>query len=95
MKVFYILAIILTIISISQCGPLDFIGYFLSSILRADILDIIDCIIHNQIIIKDLNVIIDAILTLDFNNIINALMKVVMELQKEITACINPPKQFF
>ncbi len=95
MKVFYILAIILTIISVSQCGPLDFIGYFLSSILRADILDIIDCIIHNQIIIKDLNVIIDAILTLDFNNIINALMKVVMELQKEITACINPPKQFF
>ena len=70
MKVFYILAIILTIISVSQCGPLDFIGYFLSSILRADILDIIDCIIHNQIIIKDLNVIIDAILTLDFNNII-------------------------
>ena len=95
MKVFYILAIMLTIISVSQCGPLDFIGYFLSSILRADILDIIDCIIHNQIIIKDLNVIIDAILTLDFNNIINALMKVVMELQKEITACINPPKQFF
>ena len=95
MKVFYILAIILTIISVSQCGPLDFIGYFLSSILRADILDIIDCIIHNQIIIKDLNVIIDAILTLDFNNIITALMKVVMELQKEITACINPPKQFF
>ena len=95
MKVFYILAIMLTIISVSQCGSLDFIGYFLSSILRADILDIIDCIIHNQIIIKDLNVIIDAILTLDFNNIINALMKVVMELQKEITACINPPKQFF
>ena len=95
MKVFYILAIILTIISVSQCGPLDFIGYFLSSILRADILDIIDCIIHNQIIIKDLNVIIDAILTLDFNNIINALMKVVMDLQKEITACINPPEQFF
>ena len=95
MKVFYILAIILTIISVSQCGPLDFIGYFLFSFLRADILDIIDCIIHNQIIIKDLNVIIDAILTQDFNNIINALMKVVMELQKEITACINPPKQFF
>ena len=95
MKVFYALAIILAIISVSECGPLDFIGYFLSSILRADILDIIDCIIHNQIIIKDLNVIIDAILTLDFNKIINALLKVVMELQKEITACINPPKQFF
>ena len=95
MKVFYTLAIILTIISVSQCGPLDLIGRFLSSILRADILDIIDCILHNQIIIKDLNVIIDAILTLNFNNIINALMKVVMELQKEITACINPPQGFF
>ena len=95
MKVFYTLAIILTIISVSQCGPLDLIGRFLSSILRADILDIIDCILHNQIIIKDLNVIIDAILTLNFNNIINALMKVVMELQKEITACINPPQRFF
>ena len=95
MKVFYILAIILTIISVSQCGPLDFVGYILSSILRADILDIIDCIIHNQIIIKDLNVIIDAILTLDFNNIIKALLGVIMELQKEISACINPPKQFF
>ena len=95
MKVFYALAIILTIISVSQCGPLDLIGRFLSSILRADILDIIDCILHNQIIIKDLNVIIDAILTLNFNNIINALMKVVMELQKEITACINPPQRFF
>ena len=95
MKVFYTLAIILTIISVSQCGPLDLIGSFLSSILRADILDIIDCILHNQIIIKDLNVIIDAILTLNFNNIINALMKVVMELQKEITACINPPQRFF
>ena len=95
MKAFYFLAIILTILSVSQCGPLDFIGNYISIILRADILDIIDCILHNQIIIKDVNIIIDAILTLNFNNIINALMKVVMELQKEITACINPPKQFF
>ena len=93
MKAFYFLAIILTILSVSHCGPLDFIGNYISIILRADILDIIDCILHNQIIIKDVNIIIDAILTLNFNNIINALMKVVMELQKEITACINPPQK--
>ena len=58
MKAFYFLAIILTILSVSQCGPLDFIGNYISIILRADILDIIDCILHNQIIIKDVNIII-------------------------------------
>ena len=95
MKVFYTLAIILTIISVSQCGPLDLIRNFLSSILRADILDIIDCILHNQIIIKEINVIIDAILTLDFEKIIIAIAGTIPVLQPEINKCINPPKQFF
>ena len=67
------------------------VGSFLSEMLRADILDIIDCFLHSEIIIKDANVIIDGILTKDFNNVIIALTQVIMELKDEITRCLNDP----
>ena len=101
MKAIYTLALLFTIISLSQCGTFDFIGNYLSVILRADVLDIVDCILHNDKIIKDINVVIDgiieAIATQDFQKVITALFKVVSELIEEITACINnpPPKPSF
>ena len=95
MKAIYTLALLFTLISLSQCISFDFIGYVLSAVLRADILDIIDCILHNQIIIKDINVIIDGIIeairTKDFNKIITALISVAMGLVDEIKKCINNP----
>ena len=42
MKAIYTLALFFTIISLSQCGTFDFIGNYISVILRADILDIIE-----------------------------------------------------
>ena len=96
MKTIYTLAIIFALLSLSQCGAFDFIGNYISLILRADILDIIDCILHNDLIIKDVNVIIDALLTKDFYKIIAALSKVANELIDAIKVCINnpPPKPF-
>ena len=101
MKAIYTLALLFTIISLTKCGTFDFIGNYLSVILRADVLDIVDCILHNDKIIKDINVVIDgiieAIATQDFQKVITALFKVVSELIEEITACINnpPPKPSF
>ena len=97
MKAIYTLALLFTIISLAQCGTFDFIGYYLSAILRADILDIIDCILHSEIIIRDINVIIDGLLTKDFYKIIAALTKVAQELINAIKECINnpPPKPTF
>ena len=97
MKAIYTLALLFTIISLAQCGTFDFVGRVLGLILRADILDIIDCILHNEIIIKDVNVIIDAILTKDFSKIIAALAAVAQELINKVTECINnpPPKPTF
>ena len=101
MKAIYTLALFFTIISLTKCGTFDFIGNYLSVILRADVLDIVDCILHNDKIIKDINVVIDgiieAIATQDFQKVITALLKVVSELIEEITACINnpPPKPSF
>ena len=101
MKAIYTLALLFTIISLTKCGTFDFIGNYLSVILRADVLDIVDCILHNDKIIKDINVVIDgiieAIATQDFQKVITALLKVVSELIEEITACINnpPPKPSF
>ncbi len=101
MKAIYTLALLFTIISLSQCGTFDFIGNYISVILRADILDIIDCILHDSVIIKDVNVIIDGIIeainTKDFQKVINALLKVVGELIDPIKTCINnpPPRPSF
>ena len=101
MKAIYTLALLFTIISLSQCGTFDFIGNYISVILRADILDIIDCILHDYVIIKDVNVIIDGIIeainTQDFQKVINALLKVVGELIDPIKTCINnpPPRPSF
>ena len=87
--------LLFTIISLAQCGTFDFIGYYLSAVLRADILDIIDCILHDDLIIKDVNVVIDGIIdainTKDFQKVISALLKVVGELIDPIKACINNP----
>ena len=101
MKAIYTLALFFTIISLSQCGAFDFIGNYISVILRADILDIIDCILHDDLIIKDVNVVIDGIIdainTKDFQKVISALLKVVGELIDPIKACINnpPPRPSF
>ena len=101
MKAIYTLALLFTIISLSQCGTFDFIGNYISVILRADILDIIDCILHDDLIIKDVNVVIDGIIdainTKDFQKVISALLKVVGELIDPIKTCINnpPPRPSF
>ena len=101
MKAIYTLALFFTIISLSQCGTFDFIGNYISVILRADILDIIDCILHDDLIIKDVNVVIDGIIdainTKDFQKVISALLKVVGELIDPIKSCINnpPPRPSF
>ena len=95
MKIIYTLALLFTIISLSQCGTFDFIGEYLSVVLRADILDTIDCILHNDLIIKDVNVVIDgiieAIAAKDFQKVLNALLKVVGEIIDPIKNCINNP----
>ena len=95
MRATYVLILLLGIISISQSSLLTTFGTFVSGILRADILEIIDCFLHNDIIIKDVNVIIDAILTKDFNKVVVALTQVIMELKDEIDKCINPETRLF
>ena len=94
MKAGLLLVLLLSVISLSETSLLNTIGGYVSQYLRADILDIVDCILHNDKIIKDFNVIIDAILTKDFNNVVVALTQVIMELKDEITHCINPPETF-
>jgi hypothetical protein len=91
MKAAFVLVLLLAIIAISESSLLNTFGTMVSGLLRADIVDIINCIIHNDIIIADLNVIIDAILKKDFNAVIVALSQVVMSLKDEITKCINDP----
>ena len=91
MKAAFVLVLLLAIIAISESSLLNTFGTMVSGLLRADIMDIINCIIHNDIIIADLNVIIDAILKKDFNAVIVALSQVVMSLKDEITKCINNP----
>ena len=91
MKASFVLVLLLAIIAISESSLLNTFGTMVSGLLRADIMDIINCIIHNDIIIADLNVIIDAILKKDFNAVIVALSQVVMSLKDEITKCINDP----
>ena len=91
MKAVFVLVLLLAIIAISESSLLNTFGTMVSGLLRADIMDIIICIIHNDIIIADLNVIIDAILKKDFNAVIVALSQVVMSLKDEITKCINNP----
>ena len=91
MKVVLVIVLLFSIISVNQSSLLTTVGGFISEMLRADILDVIDCFLHNDIIIKDVNVIIDAILTKDFNNVVVALTQVIMELKDEIEKCLNDP----
>ena len=91
MKAVFVFVLLLAIFAISESSALNTFGTMVSSLLRADIMDIINCIIHNDIIIADINVIIDAILKKDFNAVIVALSQVVMSLKDEITKCINNP----
>ena len=95
MKAIYTLALLFTLISLSQCLSFDFIGYVLSAVLRADILDIIHCILHNELIIKDINIIIDGIIEAiakkDFSKLISALIPIITGFIDEIKKCINTP----
>ena len=94
MKTGLLLVLLLSLISLYESSLLATIGSFASGILRADILDVIDCILHNDIIIKDVNVIIDALLTKDINKIVIALTQVIRELIDEINKCRNPEANF-
>ena len=91
MKAVLVFVLLFSMISFNESSLLTTVGGYLSQILRADILDVIDCFLHSDIIIKDANVIIDAILTKDFNNVVIALSQVIMELKDEITRCLNDP----
>ena len=91
MKAAFVFVLLLAIIAISESSVLNTFGTMVSGLLRADIMDIINCIIHNDIIIADINVIIDGILKKDFNAVIVALSQVIMSLKDEITKCINDP----
>ena len=91
MKAAFVFVLLLAIIAISESSLISTFGTMVSGLLRADIMDIINCIIHNDIIIADINVIIDGILKKDFNAVIVALSQVVMSLKDEITKCINDP----
>ena len=91
MKAVFVFVLLLAIIAISESSLISTFGTMVSGLLRADIMDIINCIIHNDIIIADINVIIDGILKKDFNAVIVALSQVVMSLKDEITKCINDP----
>ena len=95
MKVGLLLVLLLSIIALNESSLLTTFGEYMSELLRADILDIIDCILHNDKIIRDANKIIDAILTKDFNKVVVALSQVIMELKDEINWCINPPERLF
>ena len=91
MKAAFVFVLLLAIIAISESSLLNNFGSMVSGLLWDDIFDIINCIIHNDIIIADINVIIDGILKKDFNAVIVALSQVVMSLKDEITKCINNP----
>ena len=91
MKAILVFVLLFSMISFNESSLLTTVGGFISEMLRADILDVIDCFLHNDIIIKDVNVIIDAILTKDFNNVVVALTQVIMELKDEIEKCLNDP----
>lgn len=106
MKTALVLVLLLTLISFNESSIFSSLGGllgggllsgsllsgdFISQILRADIIDIITCILHNNMIIYDVNIIIDAILTKDFNKIIVALSQVATSLIDEVKSCINNP----
>ena len=91
MKATFLLVILLAMVSIYETSLLNTFGTILSEILRADILDAIDCILHNDVIIYDVNVIIDGIMTKDFSKIVAALAKVIQSLIDEVKKCINDP----
>ena len=82
-------------ISINEAYIMEKIGLFISKILRADIMDIITCILHTDKIIEDVNKIIDAILTKNFEKIIAVLSQVAMELVELVKICINDPTPKF
>ena len=92
MKAILVFTLLFALFSMNESNVLvNTFGNLASNILRSDILDVIDCILHNANIIYDVNVIIDAILTKDFNKVIVALTQVVMNLKDEITKCIDDP----
>ncbi len=95
MKATFVLVILLAMVSIYETSLLNTFGTILSEILRADILDAIDCILHNDVIIYDVNVIIDGIMTKDFSKIVAALAKVIQSLIDEVKKCINDPASRF
>ena len=95
MKAIFVLILILAIISIAEMSIFVKAGEFISAVLRADIFTIIECILHNETIIKDINVIIDGILTKDFNKFIQVVVSVIMGLIEEIKGCINPKAKLF
>ena len=91
MKTILLCLLFFTLLSYSNEASLfSFVGSFLNKIFRADITEIIDCILHNDQIIYDFNKIIDALLTKDINKIVVAVSQVITELKTLITACINP-----
>ena len=91
MKTILLCLLFITLLSSSSEASLfSFVGPYLSKVLRADILDIIDCILHDEKIIYDFNIIIDALLTKDINKIVVAVSQVITELKTLIGACINP-----
>ena len=91
MKVALVLVLLLTMISINETSLLNYFGTYVSEILRADILESINCILHSEIIIYDVNVIIDGILTKDFNKMVAAIAKVIQSLIDEVKKCLNDP----
>ena len=92
MKAVYSLILLLTLVSISQCGVFDFIGSYISVVLRADILDIIDCVLHNEIIIRDINKIIDPLLKGDIPGAIGLIASIAQEVVEEFNKCKENPK---
>ena len=91
MKNTFLCLLFVALLSFSiESNLFSLLGPILSKVLRADITDIIDCILHNDKIIYDFNIIIDALLTKDINQIVIAVSKVIMELKNLIGACINP-----
>ena len=91
MKAALLLVLLLSMISLNESNLLGNLAGFTSELLRADILDIVNCILHNDKIIAGVNVIIDAILTKNFDNILVALSQFILNDREEITKCINDP----
>lgn len=95
MKAILVFILALSLFSMNQSFYIfNTFGNFISNILRSDILDIINCIVHNPTIIYDINVIIDAILTKNFDKIIAALIKVGPNIATEVQKCIHPSQGF-